>query len=587
MQESTFPEVIERQVMETATQFGVTKDRAFLIWAGSRVLGIDDEDAYSAALVGGANDLGLDFGWIGDSEQQVVLAQGKYTDAVDRATIRSLIALPEILMDPKATRERSANRQVLNFGRAFRAAVRSGGKVRLILFHLGELAQPTKSELQGKVEDFGSGRLQEVFEDKSPITFGQTPDRVDLAIENDSFFRLDDRPGRARCYVAKVPLTELHKLFVRYRAGLLDRNVRLHVGAQTAANKGMSTTLKDETQRANFFFYNNGLCILSERIEKPLRSGQNSIIGLHRPQIVNGGQTYYTVGQLDEDQLEGAAVLARIICPSVEKKEEFIDNVIRFNNTQTPVTSRDFHSNDLIQRNLFDKFSHLNPPWFYERKEGLWESLDAKFQSRFRRTSGRARSCFRIIDNELFAQCKLAWQGEPAIAKTQKKRIFDDDASQGGIYSRVFPPGCDSDEEVGIALVAYRLNEVLGAERAEWAKKKREAAESGDTDKLEKLERDGFVPFLNFFALASIKYVMDKYVKDRDPSVLLSPTPFKIVYDFILMVFHVRIQVAQQAAVESNRAFSLSNWFKSNDNFKTAICQTIDSMAHVLQKDKI
>jgi hypothetical protein len=584
--DDAFPASVEQQVESISSTYAVTTDKGFLIWACSRILGIDEEDAYGAAQVGGANDLGLDFGLVSDDGSgQIILAQGKYTDGVERETIRSLLALPEILTDPKALRDRKANREVLSFGRAYRAAVKAGLTPRLLIIHFGTLAAPTKGELKGVVEDYGRDRLKAIYEDRSPVTFGQIPDRIDLVIEKETFFRLEDRPGKPRCFVAKVPLTEIQRLFVRYRAGLLDRNVRLHVGSRTAANKGMSKTLRDPKERENFFYYNNGLCILAERIDKPQPSGENVVIGLHRPQIVNGGQTYYTVGQLDEDDLQGADVLARIICPPAQDPDQFTDDVIRFNNTQTPVTSRDFHSNDPIQKSLFEKFAHFNPPWFYERKEGLWESLDSKFQARFRRIAGKARSCFRIIDSELMGQCRLAWEGEPATPKTGKRKIFEEDTSQGGLYAKVFPAGLDSDASIRETLVAYRLNEEIVREREKWAEAKKTATVEGDDGVLALLERDAFVPFFNFFALASMEYVMTKFFPGKDKAVLLQSVPFSTMYDFVVTVFRVRVQAALQAETTANRPFNLGGWFKSNPNFDTAICQTIDSMIQVLAKE--
>jgi hypothetical protein len=588
MPEDHFVATVEEQVRAICDGYGLTRDKGFLVWTCSRILGIDEEDAVGAAQVGGGNDLGLDFGYIpDDGSGQIILAQGKFTDDIDRNTIRGLKDLPDILGDSKKVRDRHGNKEVQSFGRAYRAAIKEGGVPRLLLVHFGKIAPPTAGEKEGVVEDFGKDQLKTIFEDRSPVTFGKIPEHIDLVVEKGAYFKLEDRIGKPRCFVARVPLTELQRLFVIYRAGLLDRNVRLHVGSRTAANKGMASTLKSDEERGNFFYYNNGLCILAEKIDSPRTSGENILIGLHRPQIVNGGQTYYTVGQLDEPFLEGASVLARIICPPPLKPEDFTDEVIRYNNTQTPVTSRDFHSNDSIQKSLFEKFAHYAPPHFYERKEGLWESLDAKFQSRFRRSSGRARSCFRIIDSETFAQCRLAWNGEPATAKTQKKKLFEEDPTLGGLYNQVFPVGVDSDASVDDSLLGYKLNEAILLERGRWVEARRTAAGAGDEARVADLDKDAFIPFFNFFALASINYILTKYFAGKEKSIILAPPPFQTMYDFIVTVFRVRVQAAQQAATDATRSFSLANWFKQDTNFTNAICQTIDAMIQVLPKDKI
>lgn len=368
-------------------------------------------------------------------------------------------------------------------------------------------------------------------------------------------------------------------MFQVHGTGLLERNVRLYVGKRTPANKGMISTLENTSDRGNFFFYNNGLYFIVDRIDKPIVDGDMVTIGLHSPQIVNGGQTYFTIGSLDEDELDDATVLARIICPPQgDLRERFVDNVTRATNTQTPVTSRDFRANDPVQKKLFEMFNRLDPPWFYERKAGLWETLDAKFKVRFKiHAPTHSKLKFRVINNEELAKCILSWNGHPALPRTKGRKIFEDRASEDGLYAEVFPPDGISDAFVHDALVAYKLNLLLDLKKLEWVDLKRKARESGDDANLKTLERDGFLTFFNYFAVACFRYISEKYYPKENPATLLESEQFRGIYDFLLRTFRFVIDNARKRDQAAGKIFSLVNWFKQDSSFTDELQLAIDN----------
>lgn len=373
MSQNNFEAILRKEVEALADENDLTQDKAFLAWAFERILDISTEEAVDAATFGGPNDLGLDAGYIDDDSETMVLAQGKFSEDVSRDAIRGLRELAKILDDPAEVRRRKPNAEVAEFARRFKARRKRGLKGRLLLVHLGKLAAPTAGELGRDIEDFGIQELREVSDRRSALVIPEPPAHIRLRVDRGLCFKLEDHPGKPRCWIVGVPLEEVNRLYHEHGTGLLARNVRLFAGKKTPANSAMRVTLDSAAERSNFFYYNNGLCIVVSRIDKEAHDDGHSTIGLHHPQIVNGGQTYYTVGHTEDDKLEGASVLVRIICPpALGKGDDFTDTVIRSTNTQTPVDSRDFHSNDERQTALMDKFSHLTPAWFYEPKRGLW-----------------------------------------------------------------------------------------------------------------------------------------------------------------------------------------------------------------------
>lgn len=94
---------------------------------------------------------------------------------------------------------------------------------------------------------------------------------------------------------------------------------------------------------------------------------------IKNPQIVNGGQTAYTVASIYEDDLdymehfEGKEVLVTIITFLGEYKERdklsLIEELSKATNEQTPVKEVDRRSNDRIQieyqKNIYKDFGYF------------------------------------------------------------------------------------------------------------------------------------------------------------------------------------------------------------------------------------
>jgi len=595
MKEADFNKALEDEMLEFMENFGIPEDKAFVLFAAVTLLGIDAETASDYVLIGGKNDLGLDFAYVNQPEQRVVLMQGKQSEMISRGDIRSLCDLPEVLKNPRGIRKREGNDRVREFAKEYRRAITKGFECDIYLVHLGRLSMALKGEL-GPVKDCDAAHLQKAWEDLRAIQMPKRPESIQLHLKSDRMFRMPDAPERPRCVVCEIALTELYRLYENHGSGLFDDNVRLHAGDATPANKGMRQTLLDpDRQKApDFFYYNNGIAILCEKIGKEERGKgpQQIILPLTAPQIINGAQTTYTVGNLDEDQVHrDASVLARIVCPPKKHAEQFRDNVIRFNNTQTPVKSRDFRANDAIQKALFEALSKWNPAYFYERKLGLWEALDPRHQARFRKpdAKGRTKRNFRIVDNELMAQCRLAWDKRPGTAKNDKRLIFVP-VIDNGLYEEVFPEGCDAEKEVEVYLLAYDLNEMLARRRKDWGRQVKEANDEGAEEKVKGLERDRFITHFNFFALAAIRYILEVHFKEKDYSKayknLRNPKTFDEMYKFLKIVFGATLRAAQKGAANAGQSLNFNNWFKRDSNFED-ICPEIDSMFVELKKDEL
>lgn len=147
---------------------------------------------------------------------------------------------------------------------------------------------------------------------------------------------------------------------------LFEKNIREYLGNK-GINKGIYSTLKDESERKNFFYYNNGVTMICERIGsfETGTGNANPHVGIRftveNPQIVNGCQTvnsiFTALKEHDEEDIEeqfkDAFVMLKIlqIDPTNEVQKKLSKNIVTFNNSQNSIDEKTFvANNELFQR---------------------------------------------------------------------------------------------------------------------------------------------------------------------------------------------------------------------------------------------
>ncbi len=154
---------------------------------------------------------------------------------------------------------------------------------------------------------------------------------------------------------------------------LFDKNIREYLGItgkRGKTNKEIKTTLLDDTERNRFFYYNNGITIICDDFYKN-KNNNKWFLNLSQPQIVNGCQTvntiYNTIEELLENESEGdivklfknCSVLVKIFKVNKRNDSEKIiyENIVKYTNTQTAISAKDFASKDNYFINLQENFS--------------------------------------------------------------------------------------------------------------------------------------------------------------------------------------------------------------------------------------
>jgi AIPR protein len=217
---------------------------------------------------------------------------------------------------------------------------------------------------------------------------------------------------------------------------LFDLNLRYEV-RNSSVNGEIIQSLCHSKSRKNFHHYNNGLIIVTDNYS--IRD-QDNVIRLSGAQIVNGLQTVKSIynavsdKQVSISDLDDDCVVPVKIIKNSEAK--FVASVVRATNNQNPMAQRNLRSNAVEQKLLRKGFQMLSPRWFYQVKEGEWDSLTSEQSRFFEQVVGFKASDFkpipskkagRVIDNQEAAKAWLAFIGFGDEAGDRVTHFFAED----------------------------------------------------------------------------------------------------------------------------------------------------------------
>ncbi|NKQ13796.1 AIPR family protein, partial [Pseudomonas sp. SST3] len=234
--------------------------------------------------------------------------------------------------------------------------------------------------------------------------------------------------------VVFVPTEEIGRILYKYRNSILKFNPRCYLEMQAnSVNKEIYKTIK-ERKTNEFALFNNGITMLSDEtlVNEKIGQKDKAQIVIKNPQIINGGQTAYTLSRIyDEvenrkesiDIFQNKEVLLKIItfgdtaARDESAKLTLIEDISKATNKQSAVSDADRRSNDKIQielqRRIFESFG-----FYYERKKGEYaDGIREKYITRD-----------LIIDRETLLRLAMSCDGLPAQARrTSSKRLFQEE----------------------------------------------------------------------------------------------------------------------------------------------------------------
>ena len=376
------------------------------------------------------------------------------------------------VLDPERVRT-SANESIKDVSHALDQALRSNYSVRLVFASRGGFVPSAQKFAASKANTERPTKLA----DGTSITFPcrlELLDERDIADKFDAYragFVVDSTPvhlklqpdssyaievaGR-KSLRATVLATEIVRLFrtpgMGYR--LFQTNPRGPL-ANAHVNKRISSTLDDPVGRATFHLLNNGLCAICDEFEI-----ESENLRATNFQIVNGCQTTVTLDSRADSELKETLVDLKLAVADAALAEE----IAIASNSQTALRARDYAGFEKQQRTLQYEFENLQPPWFYEVKQGYWRFvLSDQEKAKFK--TGKKK---RHVEVQPLAQASLAFLGYPSEALDRVRFVFEGirNIQERAHYERAFPNGVSA----GQLLLPWRMLDFLERHSDNWKK---------------------------------------------------------------------------------------------------------------------
>ncbi len=169
-----------------------------------------------------------------------------------------------------------------------------------------------------------------------------------------------------------TPVVSVYRLYrdsIEKSYPIFDKNIREYLGNR-GVNKSIYTTLLDKDDRKNFFYYNNGITVICDKMSKitnqPSDYNMNAFFNIENPQIVNGCQTvnsiYEVLKNVDpiilEREFKDTFVMLKILVIDRDDTQEdnLYKNIVKYNNSQNSIDEKTFVANTDIFIRLQNEF---------------------------------------------------------------------------------------------------------------------------------------------------------------------------------------------------------------------------------------
>jgi len=394
-------------------------------------------------VVDGTDDGGIDGYYIDKELKKIFFVQSKFRTNAENFESRE-IKFEELLnMDVD---------RILDGETTYENGTKYNEKIQLLIKEIQEIdaivkyqyevviIANTKDVVQSKLRKLTGGiavsefNFERTYEELLfPIITGTFYDQSELIIEinlgnkssEDISYSVETEFTDCEISALFVPTIEIAKSLYKYKNSILKFNPRSYLDMATGSvNAEIAKTIT--TKKTNeFALFNNGITMLSDNthLNKRIAKKETGQLIVTNPQIINGGQTAFTLSRIYEDVLndkqdikvfENKEVLLKVITfneisinsTKLSDKLKLIEAISKATNQQTVVSEADRRSNDKVQIELqtliFNEYG-----LFYQRKSGEYgEGLRNKYINRK-----------QIIDRELLLRLILCCDCKPSQAR--------------------------------------------------------------------------------------------------------------------------------------------------------------------------
>ena len=411
--------------------------------------GIVDFTEREEYVTDGPSDGGIDAYYIDNADKVIYMIQSKFR-TTDNNFQSKEIAMEELLnmdieriLDGNETDENgiSYNGKILGFIRKIKE-ISDMPRYRYEVILLANVNPNISNKLRRltggftgvDVYDYNRVYKELVFPLVSGTYFNIKELKITLNVDKESAghriqYYPETKYGECTVNALYVPTIEIAKILSKYKNSILKYNPRSYLDLQNGSVNAKIASSIEDIETNEFALFNNGITMLSDETVYSDKVGKRNKaeVMVTNPQIINGGQTAYTLSILYDKHLEtntldifdDKEVLLKIISFNAnggnqDEKLKLIEAISIATNQQSPVYEADRRANDAIQVKL-QELIYADFGLYYERKLGEFgDGIRNKYIDRS-----------KIVDREQFLRICLAVNDDPVRARGSISRLFE------------------------------------------------------------------------------------------------------------------------------------------------------------------
>ena len=423
---SIYQPIIESHIDRIKSSLPVEKQAdvryAFLVFTTSTILGISLNEAISS-IVDGADDGALDAIYIDETESNIIISfvQSKYRDNTNKGigfndVNKTLNSVERILgghdskKHSQKLKEKIAEVREINKAKGLLKAP----IVNVYFITNGRLPDDSEREQAYLFEQKGDNKVY-FIDSQNILAQIQSKKQSIFTVRVQTYGpKLKHEFGGVTGYITTLAATQLIRIYDQGGGDkVLDKNIRNFLG-DNKINKNIRVTAESENYAKYFWFFNNGVSIVCDKLKSSSDGSGNDFVELENPSIVNGGQTTKTLSLLNSQEdgekkrkLQNVYLLVRFYETS---DQNLVTKITEGTNSQNPINIRDLKANDEVQNIV--KIYFKQQDLFLETKRNEYKERSDVPQE-------------KIANNQRVFQAYIAlYKNNPHEAKGRKSAAF-------------------------------------------------------------------------------------------------------------------------------------------------------------------
>lgn len=211
---------------------------------------------------------------------------------------------------------------------------------------------------------------------------------------------------------------------------LFDKNIRKYLDLRGKVNKEIYRTCTDSEESNLFWYLNNGITIICDKLDKSF-IGNDCTIKLENAQIINGCQTSTTLYEaFKKNKLDKNTKLILRIYQTIDS--ELTKKITIATNNQNAINIKDLRSNDEIQKKI-QEYIYITYDYNVEIKRNEFKNNSTVDKEKMTTNEKLGQAFLAVMLNKPYT----ALSSKATIFNSNYDRIFNDKSYEGLMFSHL------------------------------------------------------------------------------------------------------------------------------------------------------